>query len=59
MNSLTAGLAITVSVVMAPFLAGPSGSLTNRFAVRPLVLAVLLSSTFGLLSTAYAARLES
>ena len=38
MSPLIAGLAIMVSVIMAPFLAGPSGVLTDRFGARPLVL---------------------
>ena len=59
MSPMTAGLAIMVSVVMAPFLAEPSGSLADRYGARPLVLAALLSSTSGLLWTAYAAQAES
>lgn len=59
MDPLTAGLALMVSVIMAPFLAGPSGRLADRFGARPLVRAALLSSTLGLLWTAHAVGLQS
>jgi len=59
MSPLTAGLALMVSMVMSPLLAGPSGSLADRFGARPLVRAALVLSTLGLLWTAYAVRVES
>ncbi len=59
MSPLIAGLALMVSVIMSPFLAGPSGRLADRFGARPLVRAALVSSTVGLLWTAYAVRVES
>ena len=59
MSPLVAGLALMVAVIQAPFLAGPSGRLADRFGARPLVRAALVLSTLGLLWTAYAVRVES